>query len=118
MVTVAQLERGEVWWADLPEPDGSAPGGRRPVLVIQANPFNRSRLATTLIAILTGRLDRAAAPGNVLVTARQSGLPRDSVVNVSQVFTVDRAVLTERVASLSGALMRKVDDGLRKVLDL
>jgi mRNA interferase MazF len=67
---------------------------------------------------MTGRLDRAAAPGNVLVTARQSGLPRDSVVNVSQLFTVDRDVLTERVASLSGGVMHKVDEGLRKILDL
>ena len=112
------LERGEIWWADLPEPGGSEPGGRRPILVIQANPFNRSRLQTTLIAIMTSRVDRAAAPGNVLVTSRQAGLPSDSVVNVSQLFTIDRDALSERVSSLSGALMRKVDDGLRKVLTL
>lgn len=112
------IERGDIWWASLPEPDGSGPGGRRPVLVIQADAFNRSAIGTTIIAILTGRLDRAQAPGNVLLTAKQTGLPRDSVVNVSQLFTVDKAVLTERVSALSGPLMGKVDDGLTRVLAL
>jgi mRNA interferase MazF len=110
------IERGEIWWASLPEPDGSGSGGRRPVLVVQADAFNRSAIATTIIAILTGRLDRAEAPGNLLLTAKQTGLPRDSVVNVSQMFTVDKAVLTERVRSLPRAQMDKVDDGLTRVL--
>ena len=112
------MARGEIWWATLPEPDGSGPGGRRPVLVIQADPFNRSAIETTIIAILTARVSRADAPGNILLTAKQAGLARDSVVNVSQLFTVDRSVLTERVGVLAGSLMRQVDAGLERVLGL
>lgn len=112
------IERGDVCWATLPEPDGSGPGGRRPVLVIQADAYNRSAIQTTIVAIITGQLSRAAAPGNVLLTAKQAGLPRDSVVNVSQLFTVDRAVLTKRVSTLSAASMAKVDAGLHQVLGL
>lgn len=88
------------------------------MLVIQADPFNRSAIQTTIIAIITGQLSRAAAPANVLLTAKQSRLPRDSVVNVSQLFTVDRSTLTEHVSTLSGPVMRKVDQGLVKVLGL
>lgn len=112
------MERGEIWWAGLAEPSGSGPGGRRPVLVIQADRFNRSAIQTTVVAVITAQLSRAAAPGNVLLTADQSGLPRDSVVNVSQLVTVDRGVLTERVSALGATSMKKVDAGLRRVLDL
>jgi mRNA interferase MazF len=112
--------RGEIWWAELPEPDGagSGPAGRRPVLVVQADAFNRSALATTIVAILTSNMSRAAAPGNVRLTARQTGLPKDSVVNVSQLFTVDRNVLTEHVATLNPRTMAEIDAGLRRVLEL
>lgn len=112
------MDRGDIWWAELPDPTGSEPGGRRPVVVIQSAPFNRSALRTVIIAVMTSRLDRAAAPGNVLVTAERSGLPRDSVVNVSQLFTVDRDSLTEKAGVLPARFMRGVDDGLRKVLGL
>jgi mRNA interferase MazF len=112
------MERGEIWWADLLEPTGSEPGGRRPVVVIQDNSFNRSMIATVIIAIMTSRLDRAAAPGNVLITSKQSGLKRDSVINVSQLFTVDRSVLTEKAGNVPSLILRKVDDGLRRVLGL
>lgn len=112
------VARGEIWWSDLPEPSRSEPGGRRPVLVIQADAFNRSTIATSIVAIFTTRLERAAAPGNVLVTARQSGLARDSVVNVSQLFTVDRSILLERVGMLPVRTMARIDDGLRRVLEL
>ena len=88
------------------------------MLIVQSDAFNRSKIETTIIAVLTGRLERAAAPGNVLITAKQAGLPRDSVVNVSQVFTVDRSVLTERAGVLPVALMRKVDSGLVQVLGI
>lgn len=88
------------------------------MLVIQADPYNRSAIQTTIVAFLTGQLSRAAAPGNVLLTAKQAGLPRVSVVNVSQLFTVDRSTLTDRVSTLSGPSMRKVDAGLTKVLGL
>ena len=112
------MERGEIWWASLPAPSGSEPGGRRPAVIVQANAFNRSAINTVIVAIMTSSLDRAAAPGNVLVTSRQSGLRRDSVVNVSQLFTVDREVLTEKVGNMPTRLMLRVDDGLRRVLSL
>jgi len=111
-------ERGDIWWAELTDPDGSGPGGRRPVVIIQSDAFNRSAIGTTIIAIMTSNLDRAEAPGNVLLKASQSGLPKDSVVNVSQLFTVDKDVLTKKVGSLSAPLFQRVEDGLRRGLDL
>lgn len=110
------IARGEVWWADLPNPLGSAPAYRRPVIVVQSDAFNRSRLATVTVVILTGNLRLVEAPGNVLVPARSAGLPRDSIANVSQVLTVDRGVLIERLKPLPRALMEQVDDGLRLAL--
>ena len=97
-----ELARGDVWWADLPDPQGSAPGYRRPLLIVQNDLFNRSRLRTVLAVVLTGNLRLVDAPGNVLVPAKASGLPRDSVANVSQVITIDRNALTERVGRLPG----------------
>ncbi|HXP84504.1 MAG TPA: type II toxin-antitoxin system PemK/MazF family toxin [Bryobacteraceae bacterium] len=113
-----ELQRGEIWWADLPEPRRSEPGFRRPVLVVQADAFNRSRIQTVIVAVITGNLELAAAPGNVLLPARSSGLPRDSVVNVSQVLTVDRDYLTERAGTLPARMQDSVDGGLRSVLQL
>jgi mRNA interferase MazF len=112
------LGRGEVWWADLPEPAGSGPGYRRPVVVVQSDAFNRSRLATVTVVALTGNLRLVDAPGNILVAARASGLPRDSVANVSQVLTVDRGRLTEKAGRLPAQVVAQVDDGLRLALDL
>ena len=112
------MERGDIWWADLSDPTGSEPGVRRPVVVIQDNSFNRSAMATVIIAVMTSRLDRAAAPGNVLITAKQSGLRRDSVINVSQLFTVDRSILTEKAGNVPSLILSKLDDGLRRVLSL
>jgi len=112
------IERGEVWWASLPEPSGSEPGYRRPVLIVQANSFNRSRLRTVVAVVLTSNLRLVEAPGNVLVPAEASGLPRDSVANVSQVVTVDREFLTELAGRLRGRTLEVVDDGLRLALDL
>ena len=112
------MRRGEVWWASLPSPRGSGPGGRRPVLVIQSNAFNRSRIATALIAAITGNLALADAPGNVELPRRGTGLPRKSVVNVSQVLTVDRRFLTAPAGRVSPTLMTRVDEGLRLVLGL
>lgn len=112
------MERGEVWWASLPEPDGSEPGGRRPVLVIQANAFNKSSIKTVIVAALTTRLERASAPGNVLMTGKQSGLRSDSVISVSQILTVDRRALTEKVGNAPAKIVGQVDDGLRKVFAL
>ena len=112
------IVRGEVWWADLGEPRGSAPGYRRPVLVVQADAFTRSRLQTVIVVALTSNLRLIAAPGNVLVPAAVSGLPKDSVANVTQVITLDRDDLTERAGRVSPAVLRAVEDGLRLVLGL
>jgi mRNA interferase MazF len=112
------IARGEVWWADLDEPAGSQPGYRRPVLVVQADAFSRSRLQTTLAVVLTSNLRLLDAPGNVLVPKAASGLPKDSVANVSQVVTLDRDFLTERAGKLPTRLVSAIDDGLKLVLDL
>jgi len=114
---LAGLRRGEIWWADLPAPRRSEPGDRRPVLVVQADSFNRSRIQTVVIAIITGNLQLAAAPGNILLPASTSGLPRDSVVNVSQLMTLDRSYLTERAGILPHRLRAALDTGLRLALE-
>jgi mRNA interferase MazF len=116
--TPGEITRGEIWWADLPDPRGSEPGFRRPVLVIQANSFNRSRIQTVIVAVISSNLRLADAPGNVLLTARVSGLPKDSVINVSQLLTLDRSSLTEEVGKLPNRQMQDVDTGLRLVLEL
>ena len=113
-----EIRRGEIWWADLPEPRGSGPGHRRPVLVVQADSFNRSRIQTAIVAVITSNLELGDAPGNVVVPARSTGLPRDSVVNVSQLLTLDRRCLTERAGALPPRLLGAVDEGLRTVLQL
>ncbi len=112
------MRRGEVWWASLPDPAGSGPGYRRPVLVVQANDFNESRIQTVVVAALTSNLRLGAAPGNVLCSRRESGLRKDSVVNVSQLLTLDKSFLSARVRAVPAAFMRSVDAGLRLVLTL
>src|SRR5437764_1296864 len=98
------MERGEVWWASLPAPTGTGPGFRRPVLVVQSDDFNRSRIRTVMAVIITGNTALTGAPGNVALESQDSGLPRPSVANVSQVYTLDRALLTERVFRLGPEL--------------
>jgi len=110
--------RGEVWWAELPSPTGSGPGYRRPVLVVSADEFNASRIATVVVVALTSNLRLAAAPGNVLLPDDETGLPRESVANVSQILTLDRGLLTERAGALAGRALIQVDEGLRLVLAL
>jgi len=112
------IERGEVWWADLGEPDGSEPGYRRPVVIVQSDGFNRSRIRTVIAVLLMTNLRLVEAPGNVLLPAKATGLPRDSVANVSQVVTVDRDFLLERAGRIRGQLLQDVDKGLRLVLAL
>ena len=112
------IERGQIWWADLGEPSGSEPGLRRPVLVVQSDAFNRSRLRTVVAVVLTSNLRLVEAPGNVLVPAKTSGLPRDSVVNVSQIITVDRDFLSQPAGRIRGQLLKDVENGLRLVLAL
>ncbi|HEX2162806.1 MAG TPA: type II toxin-antitoxin system PemK/MazF family toxin [Thermoanaerobaculia bacterium] len=113
-----ELRRGEIWWASLPEPVASEPGSRRPLLVVQADGFNRSRLQTVLAVVMTTNLGIAEAPGNVFLSREETGLPRDSVANVSQIVTADRRFLTERVGRLPSDLLAEIDDGLRLALDL
>jgi mRNA interferase MazF len=110
------MQRGEIWWASLPEPEGAGPGYRRPVLVVQADEFNRSRISTVVVVVLTSNVGLAQAPGNVLIKARRAGLPKDSVVNVSQLITLDRRFLVEKVKALDSATLTQVDEGLRLVL--
>jgi mRNA interferase MazF len=110
------VERGEVWWAELPEGAGSAPAYRRPLLVVQSDAFNRSRIATTIAVVLSSNLRLADAPGNVLIPGVDSGLPNGSVANVSQVITLDKSQLTERAGKLPSRYMRAVTEGLKLVL--
>ena len=112
------IERGQVWWADLGEPAGSEPGFRRPVLIVQSDAFNHSRLRTVLAVVLTSNVHLVDAPGNVLIPAKTAGLPKDSVANVSQVITVDRDFLTEPAGRVRGQLLKDVENGLRLVLAL
>lgn len=112
------IRRGEIWWASLPEPTGSEPGSRRPLLIVQADEFNRSRISTVLGIVLTTNLRLARAPGNVLLDASITGLPKSSVANVSQVMTVDRRFLTEPVGQLDSRSMMQIENGLRLVLEL
>ncbi|MBC2718211.1 MAG: type II toxin-antitoxin system PemK/MazF family toxin [Desulfobacteraceae bacterium] len=95
------MHRGEIWWADLPASEGSEPGFRRPVLIVQANPFNRSMINTIIAVALTGNLRLGKAPGNVFLPSEHTDLPNDSVANVSQVVTIDKAYLDECVGVLS-----------------
>jgi mRNA interferase MazF len=110
------ISQGEIWWADLPEPVGSEPGFLRPVVVVQGDEFNRSQIATVICVPLTSSLRWANAPGNVLLTAGMTELPKDSVANVSQVFTVDKRLLTERVSKLSKAKVDLILAGFDRVL--
>ena len=110
------IAQGEVWWADLGEPAGSEPGFRRPVVVVQDDAFNRSSLRTVVCVSLTSNVRWADAPGNVLLPASATGLPRDSVANASQLVTVDRDALTERVGALSASSLELVLAGIDVVL--
>jgi mRNA interferase MazF len=110
--------RGEIWWANLPDPVGSEPGYRRPVLVVQDDTFTQSRIKTVVVVVITSNTQLAAAPGNVLLPREGTGLSKDSVANVSQIFTVDKAFLVERMGVLPGHLQEEVDEGLRTVLYL
>lgn len=112
-MTIAQ---GDVWWADLPETRGSGPGFRRPVVVVQGEALNRSRIATVVCVALTSNLKWATAPGNVLLSSSVTGLPKASVANVSQLVTLDKTDLTERTAKLSRSKLEVVLSGIDVVL--
>lgn len=108
--------QGEVWWAELPDPVGSGPGFRRPVLIVQGEALNRSRIATVVCVPLTGNLRWATAPGNVLLPSQSTGLSKDSVANVSQLLALDRSVLTELVGRISRHQLESVLTGIETIL--
>ncbi len=110
------VSQGEIWWASLPNPVGSGPGFRRPVVVVQSDALNRSRLATTICVPLTSNLKWALAPGNLRLSARQTGLPKESVANVSQILALDKQLLTSRAGKLSPAKLDLLLSGIHLVL--
>lgn len=112
------MRRGEIWWASLGIPAASEPGFRRPVLIVQADSYNKSLISTVVVVAITTNARLAAAPGNVALTTQQSGLPKDSVVNVSQLLTLDKAFLSERVGRLAASKLREVNAGLVRILEL
>ncbi len=111
------IRQGDLYWVDLGEPRGAEPGYRRPVVVIQNNLFNQSRIRTVVVCAITSNLKRAAAPGNVLLEAGEGGLPGASVVNVSQIFTLDKRDLSDYIGALSPRRVRQILDGVRLVLE-
>lgn len=112
------IKRGEIWWASLAEPRGSEPGFRRPVVIVSSNNFNESNINTVLAAVITSNLRFADAPGNSLLPKKLSKLSKDSVINVSQIITLDKAFLTEKVSSLNPQQLNDLNDGLKLVLAL
>ena len=110
------ISQGEIWWADLPTPTGSGPGFRRPVVVVQSDALNQSRIATVVCVPLTSNLKWALAPGNVRLSARTTGLPKDSVANVSQLLTLDKELLTKQVGRLPRAKLELLFFGIDLVL--
>ncbi len=112
------MRRGEIWWANLPPPSGSGPGMRRPVVIVQANSFNESNISTVIVLAITSNLSLSVAPGNLRINKTASGLNRTSVINVSQVLTLDRAYLSQRVKALPTHLINELNNGLRLSLGL
>ena len=110
------MVRGEIWWASLRQPRGSEPGHRRPVLVIQSDAFNRRNIRTVVCLVITSNVKLAAAPGNVRISKKESKLPKDSVINVSQIVTLDKSYLTACVGALSRRLLGCVENGMELVL--
>lgn len=110
------ISQGEVWWAEVGPPRGSAPSFRRPVIVVQSDALNRGRIATVVCVPLTSNLKWALMPGNVHLSARAAGLPKNSVANVSQIITIDKSLLVERVGRLPGAKLQLVLRGIQIVL--
>ena len=112
------MKKGEIWWASLGEPRGSEPGFRRPIVIVSSNEFNDSKINTVLAAVITSNVRLADAPGNVLLEKKHSKLAKDSVINVSQIITVDKEYLTEKLSKLSAQYMNALNDGLKLVLGL
>jgi len=113
----ALVKQGDIYWVDLGDPVGSAPGFLHPHVVIQNDAFNQSQIRTIVVCALTSNLKRASAPGNVLLEPKEANLPKQSVVNISQVFTVDRSQLAEKIGTLSPRRVRQILDGLQLLLE-
>ena len=111
------IRQGDIYWIDLEEPHGSEPGYRHPHVVVQNNLFNRSQIRTVLVCPLTSNLKRAGAPGDVLLDKKEANLPKPSVVNVSQVFTVDKSQLSDYIGTLSPRRMRQILEGIKLVIE-
>jgi len=112
------MNRGEIWWASMGEPRGSEPGFRRPVVITSSNEFNQSQIKTVIVAVITSNLRLADAPGNFKLSKKSSGLAQDSVINVSQLLTLDKAFLTESVGKLNNKLIHSLDNGIKLVLNV
>lgn len=112
------VRRGEVWWASLNYPRASEPGLRRPVIIIQSNEFNKSKINTCIAIVITSNIRLAEAPGNIYLPKKSTNLPKDSVANVSQIITIDKSFLSERVGKLNQKLLSKLSEGLKLVLEL
>jgi mRNA interferase MazF len=111
------INQGDIYWIELDEPEGSEPGYKHPHIIVQNNLFNRSKIKTVLVCPLTTNLKRANAPGNVLLDKKESNLPKESVVNVSQIFTVDKTQLDEYIGTLSSKRITEILNGIKLVLD-
>ena len=114
---MVEIRQGEIWWADLSELLGSGPGFRRPIIVIQGNPFNESKISTVVCIPLTSNLKWAAAPGNIVLKKRVTGLAQDSVANVSQIVSLDKSILTERSGRVPDSSLKQIFHGLDIVFD-
>lgn len=112
------MKRGEIWWASMGRPRGSEPGFRRPIVIISSNDFNRSLIQTVICAVITSNLNLEHAPGNFKLKKSKQGVDRDSVVNISQLITMDKSFLTEQVGQLNGKQINTLNEGLRLVLNL
>jgi mRNA interferase MazF len=112
------VKRGEIWWVDFGEPQGSEPGYRRPAVIVSSDRFNRSRIRTVLVAAVTSNVSLAAAPGNITLAPDETGLDRPSVVNVSQLACIDRSMLVRQAGTLPAPLRQALDTGLRLALAL
>ncbi len=112
------MQRGEIWWVSLPIPAASEPGYKRPLLIVQSDDFNRSKIRTVIAVVITSNLRLCTAPGNVLLPRKISGLPKKSVVNVSQLITVDKSFLAKKVKDLPLDMLQEIEAGIRLVLSL
>ena len=112
------MERGEIYWVNFGVPVGSEPGYRRPAVILQSNTFNQTRIKTTICAILTSNLDLLEAPGNILIEKSFSGLPKDSVLNISQIYTVDKGSVEERIGQVPDRYIARIDSSIRLIMDV